>query len=218
VPLQYFLGDTEFCGLTIKVNRNVFIPRPETEVMVEKIIAQFKDHQGSLKILDLCTGSGNIAVSLAKNLPDCEVTAADICSRAIAQAAKNARINQVNHGRIGFVKSDLFENIRGKFDIITINPPYIPSADIYRLGKEISFEPRIALNGGIDGLNFYRLIFQKASDFMNDNAFLFMEMGDDQSGQISRILSKSHELILKDIIKDNNNKPRVLVIQKVQDG
>lgn len=212
-PLQYLLGETEFYGLPLKVNRAVFIPRPETEVLTERVISRYRFFKEPLRILDLCTGSGNIAIALAKNLSHCQIIAADISSQALELAGSNAKLNNINNGKIKFLKSDLFNDIKGKFDIITINPPYIPTYEIKKLAKELDFEPAISLDGGIDGLDFYKRIFDRAHEFMNESSVLFMEIADNQAEQLKALLEKSKTLRLTDLIVDYNNRDRILEIE-----
>ena len=195
VPLQYITGKQEFMSLQFKVNSNVLIPRQETEILVETIIDYIKNKRGILKernavskkntnsgnkadsvsinrsddisILEIGTGSGCIAVSLAYYIQDCFITATDISEDAIQTARLNASLNGVKE-KIDFVVSDLFENVGNKkFDAIVSNPPYIAKKDIESLDVEVKkYEPIIALDGGIDGLDFYRAIIQKAPDYL----------------------------------------------------
>ncbi len=185
-PLWYVYGDTDFCGYKIKVDERVLIPRPETEEMVMMAVAAAEDGNS---ILDLCTGSGAIAVAMKKELEkkgyDCKMTAVDISADALALAKENAALNEAE---ILFIQSDLFSRIRGRFDIIVTNPPYIPSADIEGLQKEVrDFEPRLALDGGADGMDFYRRIADNASKYLNRGGMLIMEVGVGEAQAVAKL-------------------------------
>lgn len=185
-PLWYILGDTEFYGYKIKVDERVLIPRPETELMTEQVLRTAE--QGD-KVLDLCTGSGCIAIALAKKGAEKEltVTASDISADALALAQENAKRNGVD---IKFIESDLLEGVRGKFNIIVCNPPYIKSGDIAGLQKEVQFEPKGALDGGEDGLDFYRRLAKEAPRHLVKGGTLFMECGIGQAQEIVKLFKK----------------------------
>ena len=185
-PLWYIIGDTDFCGYTIKVDERVLIPRPETEELVMMALDEVK---GNAKILDLCTGSGAIAISVAKELEKkgvkAEVTASDISEDALVLARENA---ENNGAAVRFVQSDLFENIDESFDLIISNPPYSPSADIEELQREVKdFEPRLALDGGADGLDIYRRIAETACQKLNAGGVLLMEVGIGEAEEIVKL-------------------------------
>lgn len=185
-PLWYILGDTEFYGYKIKVDERVLIPRPETELMTEQVLRTAE--QGD-KVLDLCTGSGCIAIALAKKGAEKEliVTASDISADALALAQENAKRNGAD---IKFIESDLLEGVRGKFNIIVCNPPYIKSGDIPGLQKEVQFEPKGALDGGEDGLDFYRRLAKEAPRHLVKGGTLFMECGIGQAQEIVKLFKK----------------------------
>lgn len=185
-PLWYILGDTEFYGYKIKVDERVLIPRPETELMTEQVLRTAE--QGD-KVLDLCTGSGCIAIALAKKGAEKEliVTASDISADALALAQGNAKRNGAD---IKFIESDLLEGVRGKFNIIVCNPPYIKSGDISGLQKEVQFEPKGALDGGEDGLDFYRRLAKEAPRHLVKGGTLFMECGIGQAQEIVKLFKK----------------------------
>ena len=186
-PLQHITQSQEFMKMNFFVNEDVLIPRADTEVLVEEVI-EITKRLTRPKILDLCTGSGAIAVSIAKYAKNALVYASDISKNAIEVAKKNARTNNVEN-RIEFIKSDLFEDIpKMKFDIIVSNPPYIRKSEIKGLQKEVQMEPQIALDGGIDGLDFYRKISNKAYDYLKYNGYLCMEIGYDQKDMVLDIL------------------------------
>lgn len=185
-PLWYILGDTEFYGYKIKVDERVLIPRPETELLTEQVLRTAE--QGN-KVLDLCTGSGCIAIALAKKGAEKEliVTASDISADALALAQENAKRNGAD---IKFIESDLLDGVRGKFNIIVCNPPYIKSGDIPGLQKEVQFEPKGALDGGEDGLDFYRRLAKEAPRHLVKGGTLFMECGMGQAQEIVKLFKK----------------------------
>jgi release factor-specific protein-(glutamine-N5) methyltransferase len=183
-PLWYIIGDTSFCGYTIKVDERVLIPRPETEVLAEYASAEIQDGD---RVLDLCTGSGALAVALAKmSGKKIEVTASDISDGALSLAEENAEGNEVE---ITFIKSDLFTDIEGKFNLIASNPPYIPAEEIEGLQREVKdFEPRLALDGGADGLDFYRKIAAGVKEHLAEGGKLFLEVGMGQAKDVKTML------------------------------
>lgn len=185
-PLWYILGDTEFYDYKIKVDERVLIPRPETELLTEQVLRTAE--QGN-KVLDLCTGSGCIAIALAKKGAEKEliVTASDISADALALAQENAKRNGAD---IKFIESDLLDGVRGKFNIIVCNPPYIKSGDIPGLQKEVQFEPKGALDGGEDGLDFYRRLAKEAPRHLVKGGTLFMECGVGQAQEIVKLFKK----------------------------
>jgi release factor glutamine methyltransferase len=190
-PLQYILGYTDFRGLRIKVAKGILIPRPETELLVEeavKIISNFKIRNSKLMILDLCTGSGCIALALARKCPSAEVYGTDSSEVAIAYAKENAAINRIKNAT--FLRGNLFEPVRrpATFNLIVSNPPYIRKNDIKALQPEIrDWEPVEALDGGEDGLDYYRVIIPEARGFLKKDGFLMLELGIDQSEAVKRI-------------------------------
>lgn len=215
-PLQYILGIAEFMGLEFKVTPDVFIPRPETEILVETVmkIVQSAEYRVQRKILEVGTGSGCIAVSLAKFLPNAEIDATDISKKALEIAKINAKLNRV---KVDFIQSDLFDtdNLQpNTYDLIVSNPPYIPALEIKNLQPEVKCEPRIALDGGKDGLDFYRKIIAGARDYLREDGFLIMEMGFNQKEKIENIFQKAKNFQIIEIIKDYNNIDRVIVVQK----
>mgnify|MGYP002623337595 CR=1 FL=1 len=186
VPLQYITGVQGFMGLTLNVNSSVLIPRPETESVVECALSVISP---GYRVLDMCTGSGAIAISLYRNQPGIEVVAADVSKAAVLLAKENAKKYDA---KIEFITGNLFDRVTGVFDCIVSNPPYIVEAEIPGLMPEVSlFEPIEALNGGPDGLDFYRRIAKEAPAFMREGAHLVLETGCDQGESVSSILRKN---------------------------
>lgn len=188
-PIAYIVGNREFMGLDFFVKEGVLIPRPDTEVLVEEVIELAKKKDAK-NILDIGTGSGAITVSLAKYLENVKVTSVDISDIALEIGKRNAISNEVND-RINFVKSDLFTNIdkETKFDIIVSNPPYIKREVIDTLDKQVKdYEPYNALEGGVDGLDFYRAITKQAKNYLKKGGILAYEVGHDQSEDVSKLM------------------------------
>ena len=186
-PLWYIIGDTDFCGYKIKVDERVLIPRPETEEMAMMAVQAAEDENAA--ILDMCTGSGAIAIAVYKELKKAgknpKVMATDISVAALELAQENAKANEAD---ILFVESDLFTRIRGKFDVIVTNPPYIPTAEIENLQREVKdFEPRLALDGGADGMDIYRRIAAEALTYLNKGGTLIMEVGEGEAQEIAKM-------------------------------
>ena len=188
-PIAYIVGNREFMGLDFYVEEGVLIPRPDTEILVEEVIELGKN-KGSINILDIGTGSGAITVSLAKYLNNAKITSVDISDVALQIAKRNAIENDV-YDKINFIRSDLFTNIdkNMKFDIIVSNPPYIKREVIETLDKQVKdFEPYNALEGGIDGLDFYRAITLQSKDYLKRGGILAYEVGHDQSEDVSKLM------------------------------
>lgn len=196
-PLWYIIGDTEFYGCKIKVDERALIPRPETEMLAELTVKSVED---GFKVLDMCTGSGCIAVSVAKNCADkrVSVTAADLSDAAIMLAKENAQLNGV---KVDFVQSDLFRSVRGRFNIIVCNPPYIKSGDIPNIQKEVrEYEPKIALDGGEDGLEFYRRIAKSVRSYLARDGILLLECGEGQTEEILKLFERrDYAMVIKDL-------------------
>jgi len=212
-PIQYILGKQCFMGLEFKVGRDVLIPRPETEILVQTALRYASKCKA---IMDLGTGSGCIAVSLAKLLPHAKITAVDISPKALSVARENSELNGVSE-KIAFIQSDLFSSYELKamsYELIISNPPYIAAGEFDSLQPEVRFEPRIALYGGKDGLDFYRRIIQEAPVYLKKDGLLMMEMGYNQSKAIRNILRGSGIFAQIEVIKDYNNIDRVIVAKK----
>jgi len=207
-PLQYIIGHVDFLGLEIRVGKGVLIPRPETEMLVEEAIKTVKSKSLSVKsseknhapftihhshfFLDLCAGSGCIALALAKEFPDAKVYATDVSAKAIKYARDNADCNGIRN--VTFLKGSLFTPVAEHilFDLITANPPYIRTSDISGLQREVrEWEPFRALDGGADGLDFYREILSKAAGYLKEGGWIFFELGFGQSEAVAEIAVKS---------------------------
>ena len=204
-PIQYIIGNVNFCGNILEVNENVLIPRADTEILVEEVLKLTND---SNKILDLCTGSGCIAISLKKANNSLEVTASDLSQNALTIAILNA---QLNDAKVSFIKSDLFDNINEKFDIIVSNPPYIRTKIINSLDVEVQNEPHLALDGGEDGLKFYRTIAENAYKYLNNGGVLALEIGYDQKEEVISLLEKAGKYSEIHCKKDLGDNDRVIV-------
>lgn len=215
-PIQYIIGHAEFRGLDIAVNENVLIPRPETELLVGKAIEVARVKGQRVRILDLCTGSGCIAVSLAHSLTKsaiaCRIVVSDISEGALSIARSNASRHGVSD-KIEFIKSDLFNQITGKFDIIVSNPPYIARFEFETLQKEVLREPRIALDGGEDGLDFYRKIIEEAPSYLRPGGHILFEIGFGQVSEIKEIIDSVGNLKIIEVAKDFNGIDRVIISQ-----
>ena len=207
IPLQYLTGEQEFMGLPFAVNEHVLIPRQDTEVLVEEAISILKSEMPDADVLDLCTGSGCIGISIHSFCPDTKVTGADISEEALQVAKHNALQNQVS---VNFVHSDLFSGISGCFDMIVSNPPYIPSKVIDTLMPEVrDHEPVGALDGKEDGLYFYRKITEESVAHLNDGGYLLYEIGYDQAEAISGFM-KEHGFNDIEVIRDLAGLDRVV--------
>ena len=204
VPLQYIIGEQEFMGLKFKVNSNVLIPRQDTETLVEEAL---RVAEPGMRVLDLCTGSGCIIISLAKNVADISCTGSDISKQALLVAKENAKANEVE---VEWERSDLFENISGTFDLIVSNPPYIPTGEIPGLMPEVrDFEPVDALDGKEDGLYFYRIITEKSPEYLTSDGYLYFEIGYDQGEAVSAMMRQCGYTQVE-VIKDLAGNDRVV--------
>lgn len=218
-PLQYIVGEQEFMGLSFNVNEAVLIPRQDTETLVETALSFAKNKKGSISILDMCCGSGAIAISMAYFLPKSKLTACDISEAALNVARSNAKKNGVEK-KINFIESDLYmpvqkkKPMKDKFDMILCNPPYIPSYVIPTLQREIKdHEPVAALDGGEDGLDFYRKMVTDSAVHLKKGGYILFEIGHDQADDVTALLEE--EGCYKDIFthKDMARSDRVITAQ-----
>jgi len=219
-PLQYILGTSEFMGLSLKVDPRVLIPRPETEQLVELALAGIdaagRGQASLLPVLDLCTGSGAIAIAIARLSECAAVTAVDLCGQALDVARENARINDVSQ-RIEFLQGDLFDALCKtdpvRFDIIVTNPPYVVSTVIDTLSDDVQSEPRLALDGGADGLSVIRRIIESAPDYLNPGGLLLMEIGYDQGKSVQELADAQQMKAYKEayVLQDAAGFDRILL-------
>jgi release factor glutamine methyltransferase len=212
-PLQHLLGTANFCGHELKVNGQVLVPRPETELLAERALAFLSTLNSQLStVLDLGTGSGCLAIALAKARPEVQVVAIDVSADALALARENA----AHHGvadRINFLPGDLFTPLASgaRFDVIVSNPPYIPTAEIATLQPEVrEFDPPGALDGGADGLDFYRRIAAEGAKFLQPGGWLMVEFGDGQAEALKKLFA-AHMWVVESVVDDYSRRPRILI-------
>jgi release factor glutamine methyltransferase len=202
-PLQYILGEWQFYGLPFYTDERALIPRQDTELLVETALDKIKE-RGYQTCLDLCTGSGCIGIAIAKNA-GIRVTCSDVSEEALSLARENMELNEVE---VKFINSDLFDQIPGKYDLIVCNPPYLTKEDMDALQKEVSFEPSLALDGGADGLDFYRRIAREYRDHLNDKGMLLLEIGSTQARTAAALFDANTS-----VLNDLGGNPRVLVVE-----
>jgi release factor glutamine methyltransferase len=219
-PLQYLIGNQEFWGLEFKVTPDVLIPRPETELIIETALAVVVDRDRRVRIIDLCTGSGCIAVCLAKELASAHVIATDASERALAVARENARKHGVAD-RIRYLEGDLFEpleelDIRGQIDIVVSNPPYVRAGELPMLQPEVrEYEPELALVAGPDGTEIAARIITFASEYLRKSGTFIMEMGLGQAETLTRMVEATGAYSKPGILKDLAGIERVIVAKKL---
>ena len=210
IPLQHITHRQEFMKMDFFVDENVLIPRPDTEILVEEVI-KIAQKYNSPRILDLCTGSGAIAISLKKFVPNADITAVDISEKALEIAQKNA---EKLEAKINFVKSNLVDKLDNKkFDIIVSNPPYIRKDEIKKLSEEVQKEPKIALDGGEDGLDFYRIIAEQAINYLKTGSFLCFEIGYNQKNDVIKIIEDEQNYKNTYCKKDLYGNDRIIITQ-----
>ena len=208
IPAQYIIGHAEFSGMQLKVDERVLIPRPETEELVELILAE--NPKENLKVLDIGTGSGAIALALAKNRPDWSVTAADISQDALDLSLENAYAQNLN---LSFIKSDCFSEISSKYDIIVSNPPYISRDDQEEVGLNVFHsEPHLALFADEDGLAIYRRIAEDSKDYLNDGGKIYLEIGYKQGQSVPALFTENFPEKRVRTLKDQFGQDRMVVI------
>ena len=218
-PLAYLIGRTEFYSLEIKVNPDCMIPRPETELLVERAIEFVREREGTQFVCDLCTGSACIAVAIAKNCSNAHIVATDICDSALSVAAKNVANHNVSE-RVTLLCGDLFAPIiegldNTEFDLIVCNPPYVSSAEYEVLDKNVrDYEPKRALYAGADGLDIYRRITERVDEFLKPDAALMLEIGYAQGAAVRELLEQTDIFAEIRIEKDNQNNDRVVIAKR----
>ena len=198
-PLQYLLGYTEFFGCRLRVTPAVLIPRPETEELVELLVKSYTE--GPQRVLDLGTGSGAIAIALARAWPTSSFVAVDISSEALELARQNAIQNKVSE-RICFLQSDWFSRVTGEFDLIVSNPPYVRTGYVQRAPRELHYEPRVALDGGPDGLAAIRQIIQESPRYLRPGGALYLECAAGQGECVRELLAQTRSFEQIEIIRD----------------
>lgn len=209
-PVAYIVEKKEFMRLSFKVNENTLIPRSDTEILVEEVLANLNGKNQKLHILDMCTGSGCIGISLAYYLGNAKVSLSDVSLLALEVARENISVFALED-RVGIVQSDLFQNIKGNFDVIVSNPPYIKEEDILALMKDVKdYEPMLALKAEDKGLFFYKEISKKAKEFLKEDGFLAFEIGYDQGREVANILKENNYRNIK-VVKDLANLDRVVL-------
>lgn len=212
IPIQYITKKQEFMKMDFYVDENVLIPQPDTEIVVEEAIDIINSNKLS-EVLDMCTGSGILAICIAKYTDASSITAVDTSEKALEVAEKNAISNNVNT-KIEFIKSDMFENISEKFDLIISNPPYIKTDVIKTLSQEVKNEPILALDGGTDGLDFYNIIAENAKKYLNKNGYLVLEIGYNQKTEVINLLEAQGYSEIR-VIKDMGKNDRVIVCKNL---
>lgn len=207
IPIAYIFGKTEFFGREFRVDSNVLIPRMDTEVLVERLIHDIKQSQKELSVLDIGTGSGAIAITVKKETK-AKVFAVDVSEKALEVAKQNAKNLEAD---VLFIQSDLFESVSDlKVDIVVSNPPYIETDVVQTLDKEVvNNEPILALDGGVDGLDFYKRIIKDAKQHLSAGGKVYFEIGYNQAESVSKLLEKDYEDI--EVIKDYEGNDRVVI-------
>ena len=206
-PVQYILKRADFMGLQLYVDKRVLIPRQDTETLVEAVIVELQ-HMQKPKVLDLCAGSGAIGLSIKTLVPRADVTLSDVSSGALDVVKKNAHTLGAD---VSIRSGDLFKAVgKQKFDLIASNPPYIPRSDMAVLQKEVTFEPELALDGGLDGLDFYRRIAEEAPKHLNAGGCIYLEVGEGEAPSVQELLEKHIDCAASGIIKDLNGIERIV--------
>jgi len=221
VPVEYIVGEKHFMDLKLIVSPGVYIPRPETEILVEealRILKKLKSPASILRVVDLGTGTGNIAISIAKKFQAIKIYTIDLSFKAIKVAKMNARLNRVEK-KIDFLVGDLFsplqgKKLEGKIDLIVSNPPYVDRKKLKELPPEVKKEPDFALNGGPGGLSFYKRIIPGSLIWLKNGGWLLLEIGYDQDKKVTQLLQSEKRLSLCRIVKDFNGNPRAIIVQK----
>jgi release factor glutamine methyltransferase len=218
-PIAYLVGKTEFYSMELLVSPACLIPRPETELLVQRAVEFLRTRDDKQLVCDLCTGCGCIAAAIARNFPNTRIIATDISDSALAMASENIEKHQLQD-KITLLSGDLFEPLipqldTGKFDLIVSNPPYVSAAEFENLDKNVKdYEPRLALFAGVDGLDIYRRILEKVDDFLKSDAALIMEIGYAQGPAIKEMLEKSGIFSDIKIEKDFSNNDRIVTAKK----
>lgn len=218
-PIAYLAGKTEFYSLELEITTDCMIPRPETESLAERAIEFLRSRNGKQFVCDLCTGSGCIAVAIARNYPDCRIIATDICDAALSVAAKNVEKHGLKE-KIKLLCGDLFDPIVPhldveKFDLIVCNPPYVSASEFEKLGKNVKdYEPKLALFAGDEGLDIYRRIVERVEQFLKPDAALMLEIGYSQGQAVKELLEQAGIFAEATIEKDFHDKDRIAIAKR----
>lgn len=215
MPLQYITNSQEFYGIQMYVNEKVLIPQPDTEILVQEVIKIIEQknknkEQKDIEILDMCTGSGCIAVAIATNVQNVNAMLADISREALEIAKVNAQHTNTTE-KFKFIQTNMFEKVEKKFDIIVSNPPYIETDTIKSLNKQVQNEPLLALDGGEDGLKFYRILVNEGYKYLNKDGYLCMEIGYNQKQKVEELLKQNEKYTSIYTLKDFNGNDRVVI-------
>jgi release factor glutamine methyltransferase len=209
VPVQYITNKQEFMNISLYVDENVLIPQPDTEILVEKVIEEYKGKK--CKVLDLCTGSGAIGIAIAKNINEADVFVSDISAKALEVTKKNSDYNLSSEKCVHIIESNMFDNImEQEFDCVVSNPPYIKTSVIDSLDMQVQSEPHLALDGGTDGLEFYRIISDNAYKYIKNGGKIFLEIGYDQKNLVMDILKENGHYVEIEAFKDYGANDRVI--------
>jgi len=220
-PIAYLVGKTEFYSLELNVTSDCCIPRPETELLVERTIEFLRTRSGTQLVCDLCTGSGCIAIAIAKNFPNADIIATDISDAALNVAAKNVEKHQLGN-RIKLLCGDLFDPLVphldvDKFDLIVCNPPYVSATEFEKLDKNVKdYEPKLALLAGKDGLDIYRRITKKVDQFLKSDGALMLEVSYSQGQAVKELLEQTDCFAEIKIEKDFHNNDRIAIAKKTK--
>ena len=215
IPLQYITNNCEFYGLNFYVNENVLIPQPDTEILVEEVIKIVKENDFN-KVIDMCSGSGCIGISIAKNVDLVELTMLDIDRLALEVSKINSK-KLLQNRKINFIESDMFEELEEEFDVIVSNPPYIETNTIKTLSRQVQNEPISALDGGEDGLEYYKILIEESHKYLSDNGYLCMEIGYNQKNEVIELLKENGNYENIYAKKDLSGNDRIVVAQRKND-
>lgn len=212
-PIQYITNTQEFYGSSFYVNESVLIPQPDTEILVEETIKIIKENNFK-NILDICTGSGCIGISIAKSIQDVNIIMTDISEDALDVTKINANRVLGNLSNIRIISSNMFEEIEEEVDVIVSNPPYIKAEDLKKLPKDVQNEPDLALDGGEDGLDFYRILIEESHKYLSDNGYLCLEIGYNQRNEVIELLNNNGNYKNIYVKKDLSRNDRIIIAQR----
>lgn len=214
IPVQYITNKQEFYGLDFYVDENVLIPQPDTEILVEEVLNIIDKYENNVRVLDMCTGSGCIGISISNKKPNDAVIMLDYSKEALDIANKNAMNLLTEKSNVSFIESDMFEEVEEEFDIIVSNPPYIAQNEWDNLSEQVKHEPQLALDGGEDGLEFYRELVNESHKYLSDNGYLCMEIGYKQKDDVIKLLEENGNYTNIYSKKDLSGNDRIVVAQR----